>query len=97
MLFLVYWLLPNAKIRAKRLIPASVAVAVLLEVSKYINILSWPWLRAKLRNEVPPFVQSISIILWSFVATLIILAGAKWSARVTAEDLKGAQREEPGP
>jgi len=95
MLFLVYWLLPNAKIPVRRLIPASIAVAVLLEISKYINILTWPWLRAKLRNEVPPFVQSISIILWSFMATLIILAGAEWSARVMAEDLEGAQREKP--
>lgn len=89
MLFLVYWLLPNTTIRVGRLIPASIAVSVLLEISKYINILTWPWLRAKLRNEVPPFVQSISIILWSFMATLIILAGAEWSARVTVEDLKG--------
>ena len=83
MIFLVYWILPNAKIPVKRLIPASIAVSVLLEVSKYVNILTWPWLRAKLRNEVPPFVQSISIILWSFVATMIVLAGAEWSARVT--------------
>src|SRR4051812_33143309 len=96
MLFLVYWLLPNTKIRVGRLIPASMTVAVLLEISKYINILTWPWLRAKLRNEVPPFVQSISIILWSFMATLIILAGAEWSARVTVEDRKNAQPEEPG-
>jgi membrane protein len=88
MLFLVYWVLPNAKIPVRRLIPASIMVAVLLEISKYINILTWPWLRAKLRNEVPPFVQSISIILWSFVATLIILGGAEWSARVTVDELQ---------
>ncbi len=94
MLFLVYWILPNTAIRVRRLIPASVAVAVLLEISKYINILTWPWLRAKLRNEVPPFVQSISIILWSFIATLIILAGAEWSARVTLEELKDDSAKE---
>ena len=84
MIFLIYWLLPNAKIPVKRLIPASVAVAVLLEVLQYLNILTWPWLRAKLRNDVPPFVQSISIILWSFMGTLIVLAGAEWSARANA-------------
>lgn len=87
MIFLIYWILPNAKIRVKRLIPASVAVAVLLELSKYLNILTWPWLRAKLRADVPPFVQSISIILWSFVATMIILAGAEWSARLSEDSL----------
>ena len=89
MIFMVYWKLPNARIPARRLIPSSVVVAVLLEISKYLNILTWPWLRTKLRAEVPPFVQSISIILWAFVATLIILAGAKWSARVTVENLEG--------
>lgn len=87
MIFLIYWILPNAKIPVKRLIPASIAVAVLLEVSKYLNILTWPWLRAKLRADVPPFVQSISIILWSFVATMIILAGAEWSAQASEESL----------
>ena len=80
MIFFVYWLLPNRKIQVSRLIPASIAVAVLLEILKYINVLTWPWLRAKLEHEVPPFVQSISIILWSFLATLILLGGAEWSA-----------------
>lgn len=87
MIFLVYWLLPNAKIQVKRLIPVSIAVGILLEISKWINVVTWPYLRAKLRNEVPPFVQSISIILWAFIGTLIVLAGAEWSARVVVEKL----------
>jgi uncharacterized BrkB/YihY/UPF0761 family membrane protein len=82
MIFMIYWLLPNCKIRWTRLIPASAVVAVMLELSKYLNILTWPWLREKLNKDVPPFVQSISIILWAFVATMIVLAGAEWSARV---------------
>jgi uncharacterized BrkB/YihY/UPF0761 family membrane protein len=85
MIFLVYWLLPNCKIPWTRLIPASAAVAVMLEVSKYLNILTWPWLRAKLEKDVPPFVQSISIVLWAFVGTMIVLAGAEWAARVRLE------------
>ncbi len=88
MIFLVYWLLPNTNIPLKRLIPVSAAVAVLLELSKWLNIVTWPYLRAKLRNEVPPFVQSISIILWSFIATMILLAGAEWSARVVVETVE---------
>jgi membrane protein len=91
--FLVYWLLPNAKIPVRRLIPAAAVVAVLLEISEYLNILTWPWLSAKLRSDVPPFVQSISIVLWSFCATLILLAGAEWSARVKLEALED---EAPG-
>jgi len=88
LIFFVYWLLPNARIRVRRLIPASIAVGALLEVLKYVNIITWPWLRAKLRGEVPPFVQSISIILWAFAATMVVLAGAEWSARVTVEGLQ---------
>jgi uncharacterized BrkB/YihY/UPF0761 family membrane protein len=88
MTFLVYWLLPNCKIPWTRVLPASAAVAVLLEISKYVNILTWPWLREKLSKDVPPFVQSISIILWAFVATMIVLAGAEWSARVSIKSSK---------
>lgn len=86
-ILVIYLLLPNAKIPVKRVIPASVAVAILLEISKWINIVTWPYLRAKLRNEVPPFVQSISILLWAFIGTMIVLAGAEWSARVVVEQL----------
>lgn len=83
MIFLIYWLLPNARIPARRLIPVSIVVGTLLELLKYLNILTWPYLHDKLAREIPPFVQSASIILWSFLATMIILAGAEWSARVT--------------
>lgn len=87
MILIIYLLLPNAKMPLKRLIPVSIAVGVLLELAKWINLVTWPYLRNKLRAEVPPFVQSISIILWSFVGTMIVLAGAEWSARVVVEDL----------
>jgi len=85
LIFLIYWLLPNAKIPVGRLLPSAAAVAILLQISEYLNLLTWPWLRDKLRADVPPFVQSISIIFWAFIATLIILAGAEWAARVKLE------------
>ncbi len=87
-IFLIYWILPNRKIPIRRLIPASMTVGALLEVLRYINVLTWPWLRSKLEREVPPFVQSISIILWSFFAAMLILAGAEWSARVQIEAIQ---------
>jgi uncharacterized BrkB/YihY/UPF0761 family membrane protein len=85
MIFLVYWLLPNRKIPASRLIPVSVIVGILLEVMKYVNLATWPWLQAKLKNEVGPFVHSISVVIWAFCAALIVLAGAEWSAPVTLQ------------
>ncbi len=87
MIFLVFYVLPNTRVPIRRVLPAAVAVSVLLEISKYLNVLTWPWLRSKLMEETPPFVQSISILLWSFMATLIILAGAEWSARVSKHNV----------
>ena len=97
MIFLIYWILPNKKIPVRRLIPAAVVVGVLLEALKYVNVLTWPWLRAKLMKETPPFVQSISIILWSFCAAMLILAGAEWSARVRLDSTIDSGALQPGP
>lgn len=80
-LFLIYWLLPNAKIPPLRVVPVAILVGLILEGLKYINLLTWPWLRAKLSGEYGPFVYSVTIILWSFVAAMVVLAGAEWTAR----------------
>lgn len=93
MIFLIYWRLPNVRIPIKRIAFASVLVGVLLESLKYVDILTWPWLHSKLKNEVPPFVESISIVLWSFMAAMILLMGAEWSARVTVASLDDGSRE----
>jgi YihY family inner membrane protein len=81
MLFLVYWLLPNKRLPAKSLVPVAIFIGLALEGLKYVNLLTLPWLRAKLQNEYGPFVNSVTIILWSFLAAMIVLAGAEWSAR----------------
>ncbi len=85
MLFLMYWLLPNRRIRPIQVLPAAVCVGVALEVLKYLNLLTWPLLRAKLALEYGPFVYSVSIVLWSFFGALIVLAGGEWSARYGLE------------
>ncbi len=80
-LFLIYWILPNAKISAARVLPIAIVVGLLLEGLKYINLLTWNWLQAKLASEYGPFKYSAALILWGFCASMIILAGAEWSAR----------------
>ena len=93
MLFLIYWLLPNAKIPAAPLLPAALIVGVALEVLKNVNIWTWPWLRAKLQHEYGPFVYSVTIVLWGFLASMIVLAGAEWAARKRpAEGLRPSER-----
>jgi membrane protein len=84
-IFLVYWLLPNRKIPPVHVIPVAICVGLVLEVLKYVNLITWPYLRRKLFLEVGPFYYSASIILWSTIAAMVVLAGAEWSARWARE------------
>jgi YihY family inner membrane protein len=85
-LFLVYWLLPNRKVEPVRVAPVAILVGLILEALKYINLLLFPLLREKLQREYGVFRNSITILLWSFVASLVVLAGAEWSARAGGTD-----------
>jgi membrane protein len=80
-LFLIYWLLPNRKIKPSEIVPAAILVGFLLEVLKYINLWTWPYLRTKLQAEYGPFYYTVTIILWGFLASMVVLAGAEWTAR----------------
>jgi len=48
---------------------------------KYVFLFVWPWLTLKLQNEYGPFEYSASLIILSMVTSLLVLAGAEWSAR----------------
>jgi len=80
-LFLIYWLLPNCRVRPIDVIPAAIFIGFLLEVLKYLNLATWTWMQAKMTREYGPFRYSVTIILWSFFASMLVLAGAEWSAR----------------
>ena len=80
-LFLVYWLLPNGKVDRNRILVAAIVVGLLLEVLKYLQLLIWPWLHQKLQREYGPFRISVAIILMSFFASMLVLAGAEWASR----------------
>jgi membrane protein len=85
-LFLVYWLLPNRKIEPVRVVPAAIFVGLILEALKYVNLAVTPFLQAKLEHEYFIFRHSVAILLWSFIASMVVLAGAEWSARPRPED-----------
>jgi membrane protein len=80
-LFSIYWLLPNRRLPWRDVVPVSIFVGLALEGLKYINLLTWPYLRMKLEREYGPFINSVTIVLWSFLASMVVLAGAEWSAR----------------
>ena len=85
-LFFVYWLLPNRKIPPARVAPTAILVGLLLEALKYVNLLVWPILGGKLEREYGVFHNSVTILLWSFIVAMLVLAGAEWTARRGAED-----------
>ena len=80
-LFLVYWLLPNRRVPPLRVAPVAILVGLGIELLKYINLLIWPLLKDKLQKEYGPFYISVTIVLFSFIASMIVLAGAEWAAR----------------
>jgi len=84
-LFFVYWLLPNRRVPPGRVFPVALLVGLALEVIKYLFLFAWPWLDKKFQNEYGPFNYSVSIVIFSALAALLVLAGAEWSARKPAE------------
>jgi len=80
-LFLVYWQLPNRRISPPRIVPVAILVGLAMELLKYVNLLAWPLLKDKLQQEYGPFYVSVTIVLFSFLASMIMLAGAEWAAR----------------
>lgn len=81
-LFLIYWLLPNCRIRPARVAPVAIMAGLVLEAMKYAFLLIWPILSAKLDREYGVFHNSVTILIWAFAAAMIVLAAAEWAARM---------------
>ena len=83
--FLVYWLLPNGKVRAKAVLPAAVIMGLLSEALKYIYIFALPFLNF---GEVyGPFAISVSLMFWAFLSGMLLLTGAHLSAEKSLRNL----------
>jgi membrane protein len=76
--FLIYWLLPNAKIPPRAVLPAAIATGILWEGCKYLYILALPWLDFK--EVYGPFAISVTLMFWAFLSGLLLLGGAHLSA-----------------
>ena len=59
--------------------PVAIFVGLVLEALKYVNLAIAPYLQAKLEREYSIFRHSVTILLWSFVAAMVVLAGADWT------------------
>ena len=80
-LFLIYWLMPNRKVHPAQVIPAAIFVGLILEGLKYVNLAIAPYVQAKLYREYSIFQHSVTILLWRFLAALVVRGGAEWTAR----------------
>jgi membrane protein len=91
--FLIYWLLPNGKIKARSVLPAAVAMGVLWEVGKVLYIKALPWLGFQ---EVygQAFSVSVALMFWAFISGLMLLAGAHLSSDFTPEATVAEEDEE---
>jgi membrane protein len=80
-LLLTYCILPNRRVPVRRVIPAAAAVGIGIEALKYLFLFCWPWLNRKFQNEYGPFSYSVSIMVFAMGTSMLVLAGAEWSAR----------------
>lgn len=91
--FLIYWLLPNAKIPPMAVLPASIITGVVFEIARQIFVWCLPLLDFK--ETYGPFSVSVTLIFWSYVCGLLMLGGAHLSA--VGQVAKAASAPEPKP
>ena len=90
-LFLIYWILPNTKVPWQRVVPIAIVVGIVLEAFKYLMKWIWPTFLRKLQIEYGPFYWAVIIVLVSFLASMIVLAGAEWASRGSESPLEHGQ------
>jgi membrane protein/epoxyqueuosine reductase len=57
-----------------------VVVGLALALLKWVNLAIWPWLFRKFDRAFGVFKHSVTILTWSFLAAMVVLAGAEWIA-----------------
>jgi YihY family inner membrane protein len=87
--FTLYFALPHRRIRARQAWSAAIFAAVLWELARML-FFWWvfPWLNFK--ETYGPFYVSVSLVMWAFVSSFVLLLGANLSA----QDLLASR---PGP
>jgi membrane protein len=83
--FLIYWVLPNGKVRPSSVLPAAIIMGLLSEVLKYAYILALP--RLNFQEVYGPFSLSVSMMFWAFLTGMLLLTGAHLSARNVLRDI----------
>ena len=87
---LIYWVLPNGPVPLRRALPVAIAAAATVEFGQLLYSWIWPYL--ELRREYGPFFISVTLVLWGFLAAMLVLAGAEVCSRPARY---GADRRQP--
>jgi len=88
--FLIYWVLPHGKVRARAVLPAAVTIGLVWEAAKYAYILTLPWLN--FHEVYGPFTIGVTLMVWAFISGMLVLAGAHLAA-IPATDATGTPVE----
>lgn len=86
--FLIYYLLPNGKVPALRVLPAAIAAGILSELGSGLYSLTHPMVR--FRDVYGPFALSVTLLFWGYAGAIILLFGAYLSAHgwVLSQNMK---------
>ncbi|HEY0758489.1 MAG TPA: YihY/virulence factor BrkB family protein [Acidisarcina sp.] len=76
--FLIYWILPNRKLRARAVLPTAIVMGLLWAGAKMLYEAVLPWL--DFRGVYGPFSIAVGLMIWGFLTGLMLLAGAHFSA-----------------
>lgn len=78
MLFGLYMILPSERPAARRVLPTAVWVGLLWEAAHYVFVACLPLL--DFRKTYGPFYVTVSLVMWAFVSSLLLLLGANLAA-----------------
>jgi YihY family inner membrane protein len=76
--FLLYYFLPNGPVPLWPMLRAAAVIGLLMEIAKYAYMGTLPWLNFRATHG--PFAISVTLVVWAFLGSLILLAGAHVSA-----------------
>jgi membrane protein len=82
--FIVYFVLPNGKVPAWQVLPGAVLAAVATEIAKLVYFLILPLL--DFPTTYGPFAVPVELLFWAYIASLVVLWGASFSAEGTRQE-----------
>ncbi len=92
LLFGLYMVLPSERPAARRVLPMAIWVGLLWEAARYIFVALLPLI--DFRKTYGPFYVTVSLVMWAFVSSLLLLLGANLAAIDAASGAARPRRSE---